>query len=562
MGNQSVKETAKLLLLKSGLNRPVASALDLAKLGHQFSSGDPRFDATRFLRRSSRELRAKVNEVKESPVLVFSPFTISTLILALRLRGADARAVVCDSALCACEFTGVIQFSPWQRFLDCKTLPSCEKCFAHHSSVESFGIPVVRLGSYVQRPGPEQESVTSHLTLKDIFSYRADGIDYGEQIRTASHRFFLAGRLENDEQTLLTARRYLAQALSFAAGLEKMIDDIKPAVLLAYQGIYLIGGVACEVARKKGVRVVVWGSVYRKNAIMLSHGQTYHHELRLEPCDPWENDDLTPEQNRRLDEYINQRRAGGVVQDRISFNSGTVSQTDRISSMLGLDRKRKQVMLFTNVAWDGRVKSHGSLFEGPTEWVIDTIRHLASRDDVQVVVRIHPAEVREAGYKGLQRVDEEIRRALPQLPANVTIILPEQKINSYALAELADLVMVYSSRIGLEVLLRKKPVVIVGDAFYADKKIGIQPRTTEEYLTLLNRLDQVPQPTDKDLIRVRRYAYHYFFRRWLDLPLTTTGRKGDLFARDLQDLLPGKCNALDRACNGVLDAKPFHVGAL
>ena len=202
-----------------------------------------------------------------------------------------------------------------------------------------------------------------------------------------------------------------------------------------------------------------------------------------------------------------------------------------------------------------------NLYQGPTEWLIDTLRHLAGREDLQVIVRIHPAEVQERAWRGLQRVDEEIRAAFPVLPRNVVLILPESKISSYVLAEMADVALVYSTLMGLEVLLMGKPVVITGDAYYSNKGFGVQPASREEYLEVLDCLAEI-RPLDRQTLeQVRRYAYHFFFRRWLQLPLLDFGEKGGPVSHSLADLLPGRWEGLDRACRGILFGTPFHVGA-
>ena len=218
------------------------------------------------------------------------------------------------------------------------------------------------------------------------------------------------------------------------------------------------------------------------------------------------------------------------------------------------------MVLFTNVAWDGRVKVASNLYEGPTEWVIDTLRHLADRQDLRIIVRIHPHEIREDTGKWLQRVDEEIRAAFPVLPRNVVLILPENKVSSYVLAEMADVVIVYSTLMGLEALLMGQPVVITGDALYSNKGFGIQPASREEYLGVLDHLAEIGPLDQQTLERVRRYAYHFFFRRWLQLPLPYHEEVGPM-SKSLADLLPGKSEGLDRACQGILFGTPFHMGA-
>jgi len=215
-------------------------------------------------------------------------------------------------------------------------------------------------------------------------------------------------------------------------------------------------------------------------------------------------------------------------------------------------------VLFTNVAWDGRVHVPDGVFSGPVEWVLETLRYLGNRPDIRVVVRVHPAEVKNKDWVAQQRIDAEIRRAFSTLPSNVVVIPPESDINSYSLAELANVAIVYSTKMGLEAALMGIPLIIAGDAFYSRKGIGIEPKTREEYFAALDRIPQLNRITPEEMDRIRRYAYHYYFRRTIELPLPVPNLHGPI-ARSLTDLLPGKHRGLDVICSGILNGTPFIV---
>jgi hypothetical protein len=265
---------------------------------------------------------------------------------------------------------------------------------------------------------------------------------------------------------------------------------------------------------------------------------------------------LSEEQNRRLDEYVGARRLGSAPQDYISYHPNPISDRERIKSELGLSLAQKNAVLFTNVAWDGRVHAPDGIFPGPIEWVLDTLRYLGGRPDIRVIVRVHPAEVKNKKWITQQRLDDEIQRAFPALPANVTVIPPESDINSYTLADLADVAIVYSTKMGLESALMGIPLIIAGSAFYGQKGIGIDPRTHQEYHEALDRIPQMSRATPAELERIRRYAFHYYFCRTLELPVPYPNS----FTRQLKtmaDLTPGKQHGLDIIADGILNGSPF-----
>lgn len=566
---EKVRAAASHMLDALGLKREAVLLANRLGYGGGLRTGDWQLDGRLFMRRSSAELRRQAADASGPKVLLAGPLasgtthtiTATMIGLALRLRGADARALFCDSALKACELIHAVNFETIDRFMASTVFQRCPACQRMPEDVfGGFEVPAFHLSRYLHEADYRRSLAdVQDLTLPEILAYEYQGLDVGEHIRTSLHRFFLVGSLVDDDATHMVARRYLASAIQFVHGLQRLIDEWQPEVIVTVHGIYLMGGLALELGRHLGLRVAAWDLVYRRGSIRISHGETYHHELRRESWDAWENAQFPPDWNQQLHEYLAQRWRGGLTEDKVSYNEGAIMDRDRIARELGLDPGRRKVMLFTNVAWDGRVHVDSSLYQGPTEWVIDTIRYLADRQDLQVIVRIHPAEVKETAFKGLQRVDEEIAEAIPDLPRNVVLILPENPINSYALADMADVVIVYSTLMGLEALLAGKPVVIAGDAMYSNKGFGLQPRTRQQYLSVLDKLSQVGPPDQQTLERVRRYGYHLFFRRWLQLPHPVYHGPEAPVAKSLADLLPGESQGLDCVCEGILHGTPFHT---
>ena len=64
----------------------------------------------------------------------------------------------------------------------------------------------------------------------------------------------------------------------------------------------------------------------------------------------------------------------------------------------------------------------------------------------------------------------------------------------------------------------------------------------------------------EEVERVRRYAYHYFFRRTIILPdIVDVARTGLPRVRDLGDLLPGRYVGLDAVCDVILHGTAFEA---
>jgi hypothetical protein len=201
------------------------------------------------------------------------------------------------------------------------------------------------------------------------------------------------------------------------------------------------------------------------------------------------------------------------------------------------------------------------------EWLFETIRYFVKRPDVQLVIRIHPAEA-----KGTMPTNQpllaEIEREFPSLPDNVRVIPPESNLSSYTLAEMSCAALIYGARMGVELAALGTPLVVAGETFNRRKGYSYDVETREEYFSLLDRITELPPNSPEMVERARKYAYHYYYRLMIDFPLFSISNPMNLSGPRLEfdsvdDLLPGRHGSLDRVCAGILDGTtPFVYDTL
>ena len=68
---------------------------------------------------------------------------------------------------------------------------------------------------------------------------------------------------------------------------------------------------------------------------------------------------------------------------------------------------------------------------------------------------------------------------------------------------------------GIELCANGKPVIVCGEGFVRNKKIAIDIVSKSHYLSVLEKL---PLKNYKvNLLRARKYAYHFFFRKMIPI---------------------------------------------
>jgi len=180
-----------------------------------------------------------------------------------------------------------------------------------------------------------------------------------------------------------------------------------------------------------------------------------------EPVARWEDLPWRPHLETELMDYLKSRWQG--TNDWIWFHERPEEGLDYISRETGVDFSKPIIGLLTNVIWDAQLHYRSNAFRNQLEWVMQTIGYFAKRPELQLIIRIHPAEIRGM-VPSRQPVAEEIRRAYPSLPPNVFVIPPESKVSTYAVMERCDSVIIYNTKTGIEISSMGIRVIVAGEA--------------------------------------------------------------------------------------------------
>jgi len=180
-----------------------------------------------------------------------------------------------------------------------------------------------------------------------------------------------------------------------------------------------------------------------------------------------------------------------------------------VRNSLGLDN-RPIVLLPTNVIGDSLTLGRQVFSESMTEWLTKTVSYFAENAQVQLVVRIHPGEMITKGPS----VAGIVQRVLPDLPENIILVPADADVNTYDLVAIADLGLVYTTTVGLEMAMSGVPVIVIGQTHYRNKGFTLDPDTWETYFSLLD--DVLDEPARFRLLKEQidlawEYAYRFFF---------------------------------------------------
>ncbi|MEM7096827.1 MAG: capsule biosynthesis protein [Pseudomonadota bacterium] len=484
----------------------------------------------------------------------------STLATALRVRGAQVHYTLCDGILPGCLMATISDSLPSEAIVG-RTLRNthCKGCFNRGTSVlRGTGSMEHRLSAYLTPSDYEfAERWSAQYGVDQVGSLQLDGVPVGEHALAGALRFFASGDLDNEADALGVVHRYLEGAVLLARAFDRLLEELQPEVVVLHHGIYSPQGVAAKVAEKKGVRVVTWVVSYRKGTFIFSHDDTYHHTLMDEPTETWRSLSLREDQRDQLHSYLTSR-AGGK-EDWIYFHKDPDSSFNQYAQKHKLDLSKPLISLLTNVMWDAQLHYPQNAFESMKEWILDSIALFAKRPDLQGAIRIHPAEVRGA-IPARQTLAAEIQKAFPQLPPNLHVIEPLDEVSTYDLAAASNAIIIFGTKMGVELTPLGKPVIVAGEAWIRNKGLTIDVTSREQYQEIFNKLPLDSEEHVADAQEAEKYAYHFFFRRMIPLPFISPSNTSSFFDIGLEsaaELAEGQWPGLDVICAGILEGKPF-----
>ena len=487
--------------------------------------------------------------------------TLESLICAaLTLRGANVHVLLCDEFLPACLICSTEWYpnqKNFSKFGPAKDL--CKACFpAAYRMYKQLGVTVHRYSELVSSLElKEAEYISTQTPCEQIGAFKLEDIAVGEHAMAGTLRFYARGDLEGEPYAEAVLRRYFKAALLTTYAMRRLLKSFSFESCVFHHGIYVPQGLIGEVCRHKGIRVVNWNPAYRKKCFIFSHNDTYHYTMMSEPVDSWLNLTWNNTAENELESYLQSRWKG--TGDWIWFHEKPNFNLDAIAAELGIDFSKPCIGMLTSVMWDAVLHYPSNAFKDMREWVMYSIDYFIRHPELQLIIRIHPAEIRGT-LPSRQRMFDEIKKVYPSLPKNIIIIPPESRVSTYAVMLKCEAIIIYNTKMGIELAPSGIPVIVAGEAWVRNKGFAIDVNNPQQYHEALDKLPLKEKIPAEKVLKAKKYAFHFFFRRMIPLECMEQNKGIPPYRINISsfgDLLPGKSQGLDIICNGILSGSEF-----
>jgi hypothetical protein len=310
----------------------------------------------------------------------------------------------------------------------------------------------------------------------------------------------------------------------------------RPDVVIIPNGTIQELGIVYRVARHLGIPVVTYEFGDQRQRIWIAQNGEV---MRQDTSAMWEarrDMPLSEEQLERMRSLFIARRKGALWENFARPWQSTPAQGgEQARAALGLDA-RPVVLLATNVLGDSLTLGRQVLSHSMSEWISRTVQYFAEVPDVQFVIRVHPGEVLTHGLS----MAEVVRQVLPRLPAHIRLIGPREKVNTYDLIEVADVGLVYTTTVGLEMAMYGLPVLVTGETHYRGRGFTYDPDSWVTYYKTLGQILNKPSAfrlRQDQVEHAWQYAYRFFFEYPFEFPWHLVRMWEDYRTRPLEQVL-------------------------
>ncbi len=387
---------------------------------------------------------------------------------AVQRRGGAAIFAHCGGRLPICEVMPVEAAPP----MPCHSCREYAAGAIGAAGFESIALrDVLDVGASVSIA---RKRVGELATVSACESYVDQGLPLGRLVRISVAWFLSRGTLPDTPDVIETYRSFLISGTVVARGARAILDRTHPDRVFMLNGTFFAEQIMTALARQRGVACSSYEKGFIHDSIVVTSDTPAAH-LKVPPG-TWEgvrDTPLTEDELEAIDAYLRQRRLGVGVPN--NFWRVRVDDVDRVRQELHLDAGRPLVVMFCNILWDSAVLEREIAFPGMGDWVIEGIDWARRHPEIDLVIRIHPAEIRLQNHPTRERMADYISSHVPVLPANVRVVQADDPTSSYVFMDEASLALVYTSTVGVELAARGVPVITAADTHYRGRGFTIDP---------------------------------------------------------------------------------------
>lgn len=300
---------------------------------------------------------------------------------------------------------------------------------------------------------PKKDEIS---TLEKIKNFKFDGISIGRGIVSSLISTIRDHRFDVDENEEIIYDSIYSAILNYL-NFQKLVEELRPSEVYFFNGRFSEVFPLMELCKVKEITYYThergadnYKYMLRKNDIPHSIDYTSHEIKKF-----WKNND--PKKEVLAEKFFSER-IDGIEQNWFSFSK------EQKSNYLphNFDCSKINISIFNSSMdeYETIPDFKNLIYDNDNEGIESICKSFEGYDNIHFYLRVHPnlKNMNNTQMREIRRIDNNFR--------NITVIYPEEKIDSYELVRQSDAVLTFNSTIGIESLYLGTKSILLGRAFY------------------------------------------------------------------------------------------------
>ena len=416
----------------------------------------------------------------------------------------------------------------------------------------------------------EEDACLAHeiacgVSFKNYKGINFKGYKVGIEAAKAVANLYDMSMIEDRPEIVDALKIHVQNIIELISAYERVIEFIKPDVILSNIPFYYQWDAAFFAAQKKEIPFYGIGITERKNSCYFLYNSNKIYDFS-QGWNSFKNTPLDDEAEKTIEKTLARRCQGKYFSQ--SYYKHSNMDSGEYRKMRNWQRRDKPTVFFSvNIPSDAVVLVKSYVFESLFEMVRETLDYFAEHKEYQLIIKAHPAE--EQFYQGDILSQKyclgNIISQFGKLPGNIFFIDYDSPISSFDIFPLIDLGIMISSSAAIEMAWIGKPSITTAESHYSDKGFTYEAKTKEEYYALIKKILSYGEGDSviKERIELsKKYFYYYVFHGFVQFNLFQGHEydsvKSKLLFKDFREILPGKNRALDYICDAIINRLPIY----
>ncbi len=351
--------------------------------------------------------------------------------------------------------------------------------------LDSFRIKIFKLNKrkYLQKIDLLPDKFNN---VKELKRFELEGVDFGASVACS----LISDLRDHEFDTILhkdRINRTLKASVLIYMNMVDFLKNIKPDISYIYNGRFAFDRSAMRACQKLSFPFFTYDMGKTAYALCKNSFPQDLKRRKKEILDIWDYSEICEEDKKKIGKkwFIDNRERRGVFcKDQ---KQGLLPEK--------FDFSKRNVVIFNSSLDELETfpEWKSSLYFTENEGILRLTKAFEGEKNIKFYLRIHP------NLKSLKNSQITSLKKLASCNCeNLEIIWPEDLVDSYALLDACEKVIVFSSTMGLEASFWGKPVILLGRALYEDLGCCYIPKNHGEAVEMI-RLHLLPKNKDHGL---------------------------------------------------------------